>query len=219
MTTTAPPTTPTGTVVRRARLGTVGAVLWTLSSGVWAVSEIEDQRFGSLGFVAVAVAWWICMVVAPLLLVLGHTALAAVLGPVTGRIGRAGVWTAAAGLAAMGLGIGIEVASMSAGGGEVSLGHAFLLLGFLVAIVGGVLLGIVVFRRRTDGLSRAAGLLLALALPLGIGLGMLGSAVDPENDAWFWAAITVPTGIAWLLLGASLRSGRRPAVAHFATAS
>jgi hypothetical protein len=77
----------------------------------------------------------------------------------------------------------------------------------------------VVFRRRTDALSRAAGLVMALALPLGIGLAILGSAIDPQNDAWFFAAICVPTGIAWLLLGVSLRSVHRPTTAQFATAS
>ena len=61
--------------------------------------------------------------------------------------------------------------------------------------------------------------MLALALPLGIGIGILGSAIDPQNDAWFFAAICVPTGIAWVLLGASLRSVRRPATAQLATAS
>jgi hypothetical protein len=72
-------------------------------------------------------------------------------------------------------------------------------------------------RRRADGLSRAAGLLLALALPVGIGITVFGSAVAPSADAWFWAANVVPTGIAWVLLGASLRPHRRPAT--FAPAS
>ena len=94
-----------------------------------------------------------------------------------------------------------------------------LLIGFLVHIAGSILLGIVLLRRRRDGLSRAAGLLLALALPLGLGLGFLGSTVDPENDAWFWAAISVPTGIAWVLLGTSLRAAGRPTPAEFAPAS
>ncbi len=204
MTTIAPPTTPTGSLARRARLGTVGAVLWTLSSGVWAVSDLEDQPFGSLTFVAVAVAWWTCMVAAPLLLVAGHSALAAVVGPATGRVGRAGIGTAAAGLAAMGLGIGIEVASMSAGGGEVAAGHAILLVGFLVAVLGGLVTGITVIRRLADPAARVAGWLLALALPLGIGIGALGSMLAPENDAVFWAVLTLPTGIAWVLLGRSL---------------
>ena len=204
MTAIAPPTTSTGTVVRRARIGTAGAVLWTLSSGVWAASDLEDQPYGSLTFVAVAVAWWICMVVAPMLLVVGHSALAAVLRPTSGRVGRAGVATAAAGLAAMGLGIGIEVASMSAGGGEVSAGHAILLAGFVVALLGGLVTGITVIRRLTHPAAKVGGWLLVLALPLGIGVGVLGSMLAPENDAVFWAVLTLPTGIAWILLGRSL---------------
>ena len=200
MTAIAPPT-PSGTVVRRARIATVGAVLWTLSSGVWAASDLEAQPYGSLAFVAVAVAWWICMVAAPLLIVVGHPALAAVLGPGTGRPGRAGIATSAAGLAAMGVGIGIEVASMSAGSGEVAVGHAILLGGFLVAVLGRLLTGITVIRRSTDPAARIAGWLLALALPLGIGIGLLGSLLAPESDAVFWAVLTLPTGIAWVLLG------------------
>lgn len=207
MTTTAPTTTATttaGTVARRARAGTTGAVLWTLSSGVWAASEMEDQPFGSLSFVAVAVAWAVTMVVAPLLLVVGHSALLAALGPTAGRVGRAGVITAAAGLAAMGLGIGIEIASMSAGGGEVAFGHAVLLIGFLVAIVGGVVTGITVIRRSTGTAAQIAGWLLTLALPIGLGIGWLGSMVALGNDAAFWAVLTVPTGIAWVVLGRTL---------------
>jgi hypothetical protein len=89
-----------------------------------------------------------------------------------------------------------------------------LLGGYLVAIVGALLTGITLIRQRRDGLSLAAGWLLVLALPLGIGIGLLGSAVAPENDAVFWAVLTVPTGIAWLILGRSLSTTvRSPATA------
>jgi hypothetical protein len=203
-TTTATRTLAPSETTRRARLATAGAVLWTLSSGVWAISDIEYQEPGSLAFVAVAVAWWICMVLAPALLVVGHTVLGPALGPAAGTVGRAGVVLAAIGLGAMGLGIGIELASMTFGGGEVPLGHAILLIGFLVSVVGALLTGITVIRGRRDGLSRAAGWLLVLALPLGIGIGALGNAVAPGADAFFWAALTVPTGLAWVLLGTSL---------------
>jgi hypothetical protein len=108
---------------------------------------------------------------------------------------------------------------MTAGGGEVALGHTLFLIGFLVSVIGSVLVGIVVFRRRRDALSRAAALLLALALPLGIGIGILGGAIAPGNDAAFWAAVSIPTGIAWVLLGSSLRSVHRTAPSEFATAS
>jgi hypothetical protein len=207
--TTIAPLTRTGTVVRKARIGTIGAVLWTLSSTVWAASEIEAQPFGSLAFVAVAVAWWICMVVAPLLVVVGHYALLAALGPAAGRVGRTGVGASAVGLAAMGLGIGIEVASMSAGGGEVSVGHTILLIGFLVVLLGSLVTGVTVIRRLAGTATRIAGWLLVLALPLGLAIGFLGSLIAPENDAVFWAVLTVPIGVAWVLLGRSVAAEAR----------
>jgi hypothetical protein len=209
MTTIAPPTTTVDSVVRRARIGAAGAVLWTLSSGVWAASDLEDQPYGTLSFVAVAVAWWACMVAAPLLLLACHSALRTVLAPVTGRLGRAGLATSAAGLAGMGLGIGIEVASMSAGGGEVAAGHAVLLASFVVALLGGLVTGITVIRRLADPAARVAGWVLALALPLGVGVGLLGSVLAPGSDAVFWAVLTLPTGLAWVLLGFSLARERR----------
>lgn len=200
-TTTARTTAIPSPVARRARLATLGAVLWTLSSGIWAVSDLETQEFGSPAFVAVALAWWIGMVLAPALLVVGHAALRTALGPAAGRVGAIGVVVSAIGIGSMGLGIGIETASMSVGGGEVAAGHAILLGGYLVAVVGALLTGITLIRERRDTLSRTAGWLLVLALPLGIGIGLFGTAIAPENDAVFWAVLTVPTGIAWLFLG------------------
>jgi hypothetical protein len=209
MTTTAAPRTSPSTVARRARVATAGAVLWLLGPVVWYVSDLEVQEFGSLAFVSVAVAWWICMVAAPFLLVAGHLALRTSLGARAGRLGAIGIPTAAVGLAAMGLGIGIEVASMSVGGGEVALGHYLMLIGFLIAIVGALLTGITVLRGRRDGASRVAGWILVLALPLGLGIGFLGDLIVPQNDGSFWAALVVPTGVAWLLLGRSLATGSR----------
>jgi hypothetical protein len=204
----------TTTVSRAASAGLIGGVLWTLFPAVASVADLNDAEFGTLAFVAVAASYWIFGVLPPVLLVVGLGGLRRTLGADAGRVAVAGVVLSGVGLVAMALGMGIELASMSAGGGEVSLGDVLFLVGFLVMVVGGVLLGIHLVRRRTDGLSRAAGLL--LALPVGIGITALGSAVAPSADAWFWAANVVPTGIAWVLLGASLRSDRPPATATFA---
>jgi hypothetical protein len=209
----------TTTACRSATAGLVGGALWALFPVAFGLAALEDVEPGTLSWVAVAASYWLFGVVPPVLIVVGLGALRRSLGDGLGAVGRIGLPVAGAGLAAMAVGNGIEIASLTAGGGEVELGHTVFLLGFLVSIVGGIIVGIVVFRRRTDALSRAAGLGMALALPLGIGLGLLGSAIDPQNDAWFFAAICVPTGIAWLLLGVSLRSARRPATAQFATAS
>ena len=209
----------TTTVSRAATAGLVGGALWALLPIAWTVASVDDVESGSLSFVAVAASYWIFAVLPPAMIVAGLVGLRRSLGPDAGRVGAVGLIASMVGMAAMSLGTGIEVASISAGGGEVALGHALLLIGFLVSIVGGMLVGIVVFRRRRDAVSRTAALLMALALPVGIGIGLLGSAVGPGNDAWFWAAVAVPTGIAWVLLGTSLRSVRRPAPVDFATAS
>lgn len=189
---------------RAATTGLVGGALWALLPLAWFFGNLDDAEFGTVGWVGVIAADWIFAVAAPALIVVGLTALRRALGDDAGRVGRVGIPVAGVGLGAMSLGMGIEVASATVGGGEVALGHAIFLIGFLVSIVGSLLLGIVVVRRRRDALSRAGGLVLTLALPLGIGIGFLGSALGSENDAWFFAVISVPTGLAWVLLGASM---------------
>jgi hypothetical protein len=208
-TTTARTAAPAGSVDRRARIGTAGGALWALLPAAFAVASVDDVEFGTLPFVAVAASYWLFAVLPPLLIVVGITALRRALGADAGRVGSTGLVISATGMASMSLGVGIEVASISFGGGEVALGHALLLIGFLVSVIGGILLGVAVLRRRPDTLSRIAGVLLVAALPLGLGIGLLGSTVDPENDAWFWAAITVPMGLAWVLLGRSLAAADR----------
>lgn len=198
-------------VSRRAALGTAGAALWVLVPAAWATTALEREEYGSLSFTAVATTYWFVMVLGPALLLAGYSALHAALGRARSRPATAGIALAAVGLSAMAVGNGIELASLSAGGEEVALGHALFLVGFLVSVGGGMLVGGTLVRRRWDALSRAAGWVLLLALPLGIGIGLLGSTIAPENDAAFWAVVTVPTGIAWLLLGRSLATGRRSA--------
>lgn len=216
MTTTAVPAT---TAHRRALTGLVGGALWALLPVAWALVSLDDVEYGTLPWLGVIASYWILAVLPPALIVVGLTALRRSLGNDTGRAGRIGIAVATIGLGAMSLGMGTEVASFTAGGGEVALGHALFLIGFLVAAVGSILVGVVVFRRRRDGLSRAAGLVLALAIPLGIGIGALGSAIVPGNDGAFFAAISVPTGIAWVLLGRSLTSTGQPAAREYAAAS
>jgi hypothetical protein len=198
-------TTP---VSRAATTGLVGGALWALLPVAWSLAALDDFERGTLSWFAVAASYWIFPVLPPALIVAGLVALRRTLGDGAGRAGRIGIAVAACGMGAMSLGNGIEVASMTAGHGEVDLGHAIFLIGFLVSVVGSIVTGVVVLRRRRDALSRAAGVLLTLALPVGIGIGLLGSSLDPGNDAWFWAAISIPTGIGWVLLGSSLRSAR-----------
>jgi hypothetical protein len=212
-TTAAPPTTTTSSVPRLARIGLAGGALYLLFPLAWNLANVTDVESGTLSFVAVAASYWIFGVVAPALIVAGLVALRRDLGADAGRVGAAGIVLSMVGLGAMSAGLGIEVASISFGGGEVALGHFMLLIGFLVHIAGSILLGVRLFLRRRDAVLRVAATVLVLALPLGLGLGLLGSALDPADDTWFWAAIAVPTGVAWVLLGSSLVREPRTAAA------
>ena len=203
---------------RAATAGLIGGALYALFPVAWNATNGTDVEFGSTSFVAVMASYWIFGVVAPALIVVGLAVLRRALGTAAGKVGTVGLVGSMIGLSGMALGLGIELASLSVGGGEVALGHAMLLIGFLVHIAGSILLGIVLIRRNRDALSRTAGVLLTLALPLGLGLGLLGSTVDSGNDTWFWAAISVPTGIAWVVLGLSLRTAGRTAPAELASA-
>jgi hypothetical protein len=93
-------------------------------------------------------------------------------------------------------------------GSESGVGHSVFLIRFLLLPVGAVLLGTALVRTLRDPGPRLGGLLLVLALPLGILLPVLLGAMAPRTDLSFWAAITVPYGVAWLLLGYALLSGR-----------
>ncbi|MGY1985366.1 hypothetical protein ACI792_03995 [Blastococcus sp. SYSU DS0669] len=207
MTTTT--TAPETAAHRRATAGLVGGALWALLPVAWATVLADDADSVSL---AAATAAWVFLVLPPVLILAGLAALRRALGGDAGRVGAVATALTAVGLAAMAVGNGIEVASITAGGGEVALGHVTFLLGFLVSTVGGLLLGVVVIRRCAGSLPRTGGALLAAALPLGIAIGALGGLVSADNDAWFWAAISVPAGLAWVLLGRSLQVA--PATRH-----
>ena len=187
---------------------TVGAALWTLVPVAFAAVDVETADRGTLPFVASLTAAWLCLVVAPLLLAAGLPPLRQAISPEGGRLTATGAVVAGTGFAGMGLGNGIELASITAGGGTVAAGHAIFLAGYLVSIVGGVLLGIAVLRRCRDALGRTAGTLLTLAFPIGLAIGFVGTSLSPDTDAWFFAAVTVPTGVAWLLLGRRLSRPR-----------
>jgi hypothetical protein len=55
-------------------------------------------------------------------------------------------------------------------------------------------------RRQWTAGVRWAGLLLLLALPLGVLLLVVGGALSPDTDLGFWSALTVPYALARVLL-------------------
>jgi hypothetical protein len=207
----------TTTVQRGGTAGLVGGALWALLPVVFMV-HLEDTARGTLAFVAVAAAAWVVGALSLVLLLVGLSRLRAGLVDGGGRLGAVGVVVSGLALLAMLVGNGTELATLTVSGTESDLGHSAFLIGFLALVLGSLLLGIALLRGRREPLARWAGALMAGMVPLGIGLGVLLNAVAPHTDLGFWAAITVPYGVAWVLLGRSMSASGRTRTAEFATA-
>jgi|tagenome__1003787_1003787.scaffolds.fasta_scaffold20967002_3 hypothetical protein len=207
----------TTTVQRGGTAGLVGGTLWALLPVVFLV-HLEDTARGSLAFVAVAAAAWVVGALSLVLLLVAVSRLRAGLEDGGGRLGAVGVVVSGLALLAMVVGNGTELTTLTVSGTESDLGHSAFLIGFLALVVGSLLLGIALLRGRREPLVRWAGALMVGMVPLGIGLGVLLNAVAPHTDLGFWAAITVPYGVAWVLLGRSLAAPRRARATEYAAA-
>jgi hypothetical protein len=185
-----------------------GGVLWALFPLVSVFSSIEETRPGTAAHLAVATLLWLMAVVPLVLLLVGLRVVHTLLRSAYGQLGNAGFLVSFVALVLMFLGNALEVASLTFSGSESDTGHLAFLIGFLLLLIGSVLFGLAIRRVRHDPTSRLGWLLLVGALPLGILLALVLGAVAPETDLGFWTAITVPYGVAWMLLGSALLSHR-----------
>lgn len=206
-------------IERGGRAAVAGGVLWALVPVAFSVASLEDADRGTASFVAVAASYWLVGVLALLLLLTALAGLRPALAEDTGRLGTAGITTCGLGLVAMVVGNATELLTLTVHDAESDVGHAAFLLGFLVLVVGSLLLGIALLRRRPVPGIRWAAILLAGLLPAGIGIAVLGGIVAPDGDGGFWAAITLPTGTAWFLLGRFLPPVHAGTAPEFSPAS
>jgi hypothetical protein len=190
--------------------------LWACLPPVFVYTARGLDEPGTAGFALAAISMWLVGVVSLLLLLLGLAHLRWISGDRLGRLGEAGLVASALALGAMALGNGIELYTVMTRGTESDLGHTIFLIAFLVLMVASVLVGQAFVRRRWSVGVRWAGLLLLLALPLGILLLIVGGALSPETDLGFWSALTVPYALARVLLALFARPGamRSMPVAH-----
>jgi hypothetical protein len=100
---------------------------------------------------------WLVGVVSLVLLLLGLVQLWPLGRGRLGRLGQAGIVVSALALAAMAVGNGIELYTVTARGTESDIGHTIFLIAFLILIVASILLGSSWFggagRRRSLGRS------------------------------------------------------------------
>ena len=186
----------------------VGGLFWACLPLVFVNANRVLDRSADPGFALTITAMWLVGVVSLLLLLVGL----AHVGPLgvdrSARLARAGLLVSAAALAAMALGNGMELYTLTTRRAESDVGHTIFLIAFLVLIAASALLGQSLVRRHWNAGVRWAGLLLLAALPLGILLGVAGGALSPNTDLGFWSALTVPYGLARLLLAVFERQPR-----------
>ncbi len=120
-----------------------------------------------------------------------------------GWLGRVGFVVSFVALVLVFAGGTFEMMYMASTGTEGVVGYLALMMSFLVLACGSVLLGLAITGVRHDPLSYLAGLLLANGVPLGLLAVLVAGA---SWDFYFWAGLTVPYGVAWLLSGYALSS-------------
>lgn len=99
----------------------------------------------------------------------------------------------------------IKMASTDTGS---TLAYLTVIMSFFILVWGSALLGLAIIGTLHDPLSFLGGMLLAVAVPLGfLFVFMAGGAWDFA----FWVGLTVPYGVAWLLLGYVLLRARSTA--------
>ncbi len=193
-----------------------GGALWALFPLGDVLISNNNYRSGTTAHLAAAAVDWIMAVIPLLLLLVGLAAMHTLHRRSYGRLGNFGFFVSLAALALMFVGNAVEVASLTFAGSESAVGHSAFLIGFLLLLIGSVPLGIALVRTRRDPVSRTGGLLLIGLLPLGILLALVLGSLAPGTDVGFWAAITVPYGIAWVLMGYALRSHQTGSVTQSA---
>ena len=174
--------------------------MWACLPPVFVYTSRGLDKPATVEFALAATSMWLVGVVSLLLLLLGLAHLRWIGRDRLGRLGEAGLLASAFALGAMALGNGIELYTVMTRGTESDLGHTIFLIAFLVLMVASVLVGQAFVRRRWSAGFRWAGLLLLLALPLGVLLLVVGGALSPDTDLGFWSALTVPYALARVLL-------------------
>jgi hypothetical protein len=186
-----------------ARAGILGGLSWVLFPlGALPAADLVLTPRGSLA------CYGLVYLLPQLLLIMGLGGLRAIRGRSYGWLGSAGFYVSLVALALMFVGGAFEMVKMASTGAGSTVGYLTLVVSFLLLAWGSVLLGLAITGVLHDPPSYLAGLLLAIGVPLGL------LAVFEAGAAWdfyFWAGLTVPYGVAWLLLGYALLSARATA--------
>jgi hypothetical protein len=178
----------------------VGGLLWAL----FPLGELPSAHvvLTPQGFLAYFGIGYLC---AALLLLMGLKGFHAIHRRSYGWLGRVGLLVSFAALVVAFAGGAFEMMNMASAGTASTLANLALIVGFFILAWGSALLGLAITGTLRDPLLYLGGLLLTIAVPLGLlFVFVTGAAWDFE----FWVGLTVPYGVAWMVLGCALLSAK-----------
>jgi len=178
----------------------VGGLLWALFplGEHPSVHSVLTPK-GSLAYFGLG---YLC---ATLLLLMGLKGLHAIHRRSYGWLGSVGLFVSLAALVVAFAGGTFEMLDMASTNIASTVAYLTLIVGFAILAWGSALLGFAITGTLRDPLLYLGGMLLTIAVPLGpLFVFVTGAAWDFE----FWAGLTVPYGVAWMVLGYALSKAK-----------
>jgi hypothetical protein len=174
-----------------------GGLLWAL----FPLGELPSAQAvltpkGSLAYYGLG---YLC---ATLLLLLGLKGLHAIYRRSYGWLGSVGLFVSFVALVVAFAGGTFEMIDMATTGTASTVAYLTLIVGFFILVWGSALLGLAITGTLRDPLLYLGGLLLTIAVPLGLLFVFVTDAA--AWDLEFWVGLTVPYGVAWMVLGYAL---------------
>jgi hypothetical protein len=181
---------------RSAWAGLLGGLLWALFPlGELPSAHVVLTPKGSLAYYGLG---YLC---AALLLLIGLKGLHAIHRRSYGWFGSVGLFVSFVALVVAFAGGAFEMMNMASAGTASTVAYLTLIVGFFILAWGSAPLGLAITGTLRDPLLYLGGLLLAIAVPLGL------LFVFVTGAAWnfeFWVGLTVPYGVSWMVLGCAL---------------
>ena len=197
------------------RWGAWAGMLGGLSWALFPLGELREvdsvlTPWGSLAYYGLG------YLLPQLLMLVGLAGLRALRGGSYGWLGNAGILVSFVALLLVFTGSAWDMAKISFTGAGSTVGYLTLIIGFFILTWGSGLLGFAIIGMLHDLPSYLGGLVLSIAVPLGL---LFVFAADGAWDFGFWLGLTAPYGVAWVLLGYALLSERYASVERSARMS
>jgi hypothetical protein len=188
-------------LTRRGGLaGMLGGLLWVL----FPLGELRQVDLLLTPQVSLAY-YGLGYLLPPLLLLMSLERLHAFQRRSYGWLGTMGFYVSFVALVLALVGGVFEMTMTAATGTGSTLAYVNVIVSFCILAWGSALLGLAITETLHDLPTYLGGLLLAIAVPLG---PLFVFATGAAWDFGFWAGLTVPYGVAWLLLGPALLMAR-----------